>query len=191
MVDLALPIEPGTYGADHPDGPGVTITERRGLHIVHLAGDLDDADFPTMARNALGLPLPQLAGETRDGHGVRILWLAPRRWLVVSDHAVDLTSLQGKAAINDVAQGRTVLRLNGRRVRDLLRKGCPVDLDPTAFPSGHAAATLLGHLNVTLDCVGDDTFDLYVTRSYDQFVRDWLIRAAKEFGVRITAPEAA
>lgn len=185
MVDLAPPIEPGVYGAENADGPAVTIDERRGLHILHLAGDLDDADFPTLARGALGLPLPQLAGETRDNRAVRILWLAPDRWLAVSAHAIDMSALSAIAAVNDVAQGRTVLRLAGPKVRDLLRKGCPLDLDPAAFPSGRAAATLLGHLNVIMDCVADDSFDLYVTRSYDQFVRDWLVRAAKEFGVRV------
>ncbi len=186
MVDLALPTGDGVYGADHPDGPGVTITERRGLNIVHLAGNVDDAEFPTAARHALGLPLPLSAGETRDGRGVRVLWLAPDRWLVVSTEPVDVSALAGMAAINDVGQGRIVLRLEGARVRELLAKGCPVDLHPGIFTVGHCASTLLGKLTVIIDAVTEDAIDLYVTRSYDLFVREWLFRAAQEFGVRLT-----
>ena len=187
MANLALPLAPGTYGAEHRDGPGVTVSKRQNLHILHLAGNLRDADFPTAARGALGLPLPQLAGETRDGHGVRVLWLAPNRWLVVSGHKLETGAFGEKASVNDVGQGRSVLRLSGRSVRDLLCKGCPIDLDPQSFSAGHAVATLLGHLNVVIDCIADDVFDLYVTRSYDHFVRDWLVRAGKEFGVSISA----
>ena len=187
MVDLTLSLAPGTYGAENREGPGVTVSRRQGLHILHLAGDLSDADFPTAARHALGLPLPQLALETRDGHGVRILWLAPNRWLVVSSHKLEAGAFGAKASVNDVGQGRSVLRLRGRSVRDLLCKGCPIDLDLQAFPAGHAAATLLGHLGVIIDCIADDVFDLYVTRSYDHFIHDWLVQAGKEFGVRMSS----
>ena len=186
MGDFAPPLAPGTYGAEHRNGPGVTISKRQNLHILHLAGNLRDADFPTAARGALGLPLPQLAGETRDGHGVRILWLAPNRWLVVSGHKLETDAFGEKAAVNDVGQGRSVLRRSGRNVRDVLCKGCPIDLDPQSFSAGHVAATLLGHLNVVIDCITDDVFDLYVTRSYDHFAQDWLVRAGKEFGVSIS-----
>lgn len=186
MADLTLPLGEGVYGAPHPDGPGVTITGRTGLHILHIAGDVRDHAFPTAARHALGLPLPQTAGETRDGHGVRVLWLAPDRWLVVSDRPLDVTGLAGIAAVNDVGPGRAVLRLTGRNTRDVLMAGCPLDLHPQAFKAGRSAATRLGPLNVVLDAVGTEAFDLYVSRSYAAFVRDWLVRAGLEFGVRLT-----
>lgn len=186
MADLITPLGDGAHGAVGPDGPGVTITERAGLHILHIAGDLGDHAFPTAARHALGLPLPQTAGETRDGHGVRVLWQAPDRWLVVSDRPLDVAGVAGLAAVNDIGAGRMVLRLSGRNTRQLLMAGCPLDLHPQAFKAGRCAATRLGPLNVVLDAVGPDIFDLYVTRSYAAFARTWLVRAGLEFGVRLT-----
>ena len=186
MVDLGVPLEPGIYGAEFAEGPGVKILERHGLHILHLAGDFNDSNFPTSVRNALGLPLPQLVGETRDGQGIRILWLAPNRWLVVSETCLNLDELKGIAAINNIGGGRTILRLSGRNVRDLLRKGCPIDLDPQVFTAGHAFSTLLGKINVIIDCIEASTFDLYVARSYDQFLCNWLTQAAREFGVQLS-----
>ena len=67
--------QPGDFGADQPAGPGVTITERQGLQILHVAGDIRDAEFPTQVRHAIGLPLPMSAGETRASQGTRVLWL--------------------------------------------------------------------------------------------------------------------
>ena len=137
-------------------------------------------DLPFNVHTLIHLP------AARDGHGVRILWLAPNRWLVISSHKLEAGAFGAKASVNDVGQGRSVLRLGGRSVRDLLCKGCPIDLDLQAFPAGHAAATLLGHLDVIIDCIADDVFDLYVIRSYDYFIHVWLVQAGKEFGVRIS-----
>ena len=89
------------------------------------------------------------------------------------------------AAVNDVGQGRLVLRLTGPRVRDILAKGCPLDLHASAFPTGHCAESLIGHIGVTIDCTADETFDLYVNRSYAAFFWEWLTRAAMEYGYRV------
>ena len=56
MVDLTLSLAPGTYGAENHEGPGVTVSKRHGLHILHLAGDLSDTDFPTAARHSRPIP---------------------------------------------------------------------------------------------------------------------------------------
>ena len=185
VFKLDLPLKPGTYGAEFPEGPGVKIVERHGLQLLHLAGDFNNSIFPTFVRSALGLPLPQVVGEIREGTGIRILWLAPNRWLVVSETSLNFDQLEGIAAINNLSGGRTTLRLSGRNVRDLLQKGCPVDLNPKVFTAGHAYSTLLGQINIIIDCIAADVFDVYVSSSYDQFFRIWLVEAALEFGVQI------
>ena len=184
MVDLAPTPDNEIYGHLSDNGPGVVITERKDLRIIHMAGDINDPTFATSARNVLGLPLPQMAGETREGRGVRIIWLAPDRWLVIGKNSSELVELIGKAAINDISQGRVILRISGHNARDLLNKGCPIDLDPQIFPSGQAVSTLLGHLNVVIDCVEANIFEIYVSRSYHHFICEWLVRAGKEFGIQ-------
>ena len=44
MVDLTLSLAPGTYGAENREGPGITVSKRQDLHILHLAGDLSDTE---------------------------------------------------------------------------------------------------------------------------------------------------
>jgi len=178
---------PGNFGAENPDGPGVTFSERQSLHVYHLSGDLNDARFPTAARHAISLPLPMSAGETRDTGGTRVLWLGPDRWLITATSPLDLSALTEIAAVNDVTAGRLILRLSGPKCRDLLAKGSPLDLNPAMFKAGHCAQTLVGALSVTLDCVAADGFDLYVTRSHALFFWEWLSRAANEFGYRVEA----
>ena len=177
----------GTYGAERAGGPAVTLAERTGRTLIHLSGDVDGAGFPTAARHAFDLPLPLNAGETRDGGATRLIWLGPDAWLAACEDAPDLSGLEGLAAVNDVTQGRLVVRVSGPDSRVMLCKGCPLDLHPSAFPAGHAAQTLVGHVTALVDCVADDTFEVYVTRSYARYFWDWLTGQAAEFGYRVAA----
>ncbi len=90
MVDVAPIPNKQIYGYVSNNGPGVIITELKDLKIIHMAGDINNPNFPTSARKALGLPLPQMVGETREGRGVRIIWLAPDRWLVIGKMQLNL-----------------------------------------------------------------------------------------------------
>ena len=88
MVDLTLSLAPGTYGAENREGPGVTVSKRQDLYILHLAGDLSDTDFPTAARHALGFPYPNWLEKPAMGmacasSGWRLtagLWSAAISW---------------------------------------------------------------------------------------------------------------
>ncbi len=60
----------------------------------------------------------------------------------------DVVSSYGGAAV-DVSGQRTTLRLSGSRSRDVLGKGCALDLHPSVF-GGAAAQTTLGQTGVIL-----------------------------------------
>ena len=88
----------------------------------------------------------------------------------------------GGAAI-DVSGQRTTLRLRGSRGRDVLAKGCSLDLHPSAFGSGSAAQTMLGQAGVVLlavDGSGAD-FRILVRTSFVRYLADWLLDAAGEY----------
>ena len=94
------------------------------------------------------------------------------------------------AAIVDVSDGRVALRLAGPNARDVLAKGCPLDLHPRAFPSGSCAQSLLAKAAVLIHLLDDDphrgpTFDLYVARSSAHYLFAWLEDAGCEYGVQV------
>jgi len=143
---------------------------------------------------AWGETLPPASVLVPPGLGgrVRLLALAPREWLVVSD-LIDGPSLQSRlrehlevqsTAAVDLSSGLKALRVEGPAARDLLSKGCGLDFHPNSFPAGRTVRTRFAQLFATLDCV-DPTprFDLYVARSYLRWLKSWLLDGALEFGV--------
>jgi sarcosine oxidase subunit gamma len=63
--------------------------------------------------------------------------------------------------------------------REVLAKGCPLDLCPEIFPPGRCAQSVLAGIAILVHHLptGDD-MDIYVARSYGRFIHDWLLDAA-------------
>ena len=180
---------PGQYGAG--DAPGVTLTEMRGQTLIHIAGDSADAGFTSGIEAATGLSLPTQSGQvTSDGDHL-MCWLGPDQWLLKTTSAPygewekHLAESAPSGAFNDVTYARTTLRLAGPNVRDVLAKGCPLDLHPAVFTPERCALSLLGHLNPLIICLDADVFEVSVTQSYGVDLFEWLCTAAAEYGYQV------
>ena len=181
----------GRYGARPLDDPSVVIAERRGLSLVQV-----------MARRgreqalAERLGLDPVAGRASATSVGTALWLAPGAWLIVADGLEDgalyrnlREQLQDGAAVIDQSHGRAVLRLAGPRARDVLAKGCPLDLHPRVFRPGMCAQTVIEQVGVLLHQIDDHpTYDVYVFAGYGVDFLHWLTTSAAEFGYRVEAP---
>lgn len=182
---------PGRFGVSSGQ-PGVTITERRHLTLLHVEHRDDDAESPLAIATAVGFPLPR-AGQTAEKDGRRVIWLGPSRSLIsTSGSSADglsdaIASSVPNAAVNDISSSRVVLRLSGPNARDVLAAGCPFDLHESVFKAGMTATTNVGHYTAILDCIDTDTIDVYVARSYGVSFWQWLIEAAEEFGGEVLA----
>jgi sarcosine oxidase subunit gamma len=120
----------------------------------------------------------------------RVLHLSPGKWLIVSDEQTPATlaerftdELAGQGAVMiDITDGVAVSRIRGPKAREVLSKGCGLDLHPTAFPVGRCARTRFAQLSVIVEHVDDAPhYRLYVARSYLQYLIDWIADAAVEF----------
>jgi sarcosine oxidase, subunit gamma len=174
-----------------PDGFGVIVDPYRTMTNLRFA-----ADGPAAAdvASVLGVSPPTRPNTWVSGQAGTVIWLGPDEWLVVGDLDVletqetDLRAAvtpSGGAAV-DVSGQRVTLTLRGRHVRDVLAKGCPVDLHPRVFRSGSSAQTTLGRAGVvllSLNDTADDTaqFTVLVRQSFANYLADWLVDAAEEF----------
>jgi heterotetrameric sarcosine oxidase gamma subunit len=154
---------------------GVTLAERWPLAILQIDGlPGGPADRPAATRMP-GVP--------------PLLQVGPQRWLVI-DRRDRLESLSASLAtglegfvVTDLSQARTVLRIGGGKARDVLAKGCALDLHPGVFPVGSCTATSVVGLAAVLVAVDDaPTYDLHVARTYGQYVWEWICEAAAEYG---------
>lgn len=192
---LAAIYRAGDFGAVPRTGPGIVLAERRGLGIVQLAADPRHYDrIATRVEDALALALPQTPNRARVAGELTALWTAPGRVLLVAPERRDLEAelaraLAGEeAAITALGHSRTVIRLSGPRLRDLLAKGCGLDFHPRAFGAGASVQSSYEKIGVLMHALDDArAVDLYVARGFAVSLWEHLLEGALEFGCRVTA----
>jgi sarcosine oxidase subunit gamma len=138
----------------------------------------------------LGMELPMRIGAISVG-AVRMLCVGPRNWQVtcdLSERAHLEKTLEAQCRMQeleaiDLTSATEVFRVQGKASRDLLSKGCGIDLRANRFLAGHGARTRLAAVSVVLDCLDPSSrFDVYVASSYTAYLRLWLQEAALAFG---------
>jgi heterotetrameric sarcosine oxidase gamma subunit len=136
-----------------------------------------------------GVELPAKVGATVPGE-LRVLCTGPSDWLLVARHAlswpargsIEADCARQSLALVDLSSGLSVIEIEGDRARDLLSKGCGLDLDHSAFVYPRSARTRFAQLAVVIEALEDqDSFDLYVAASHAHYVNEWLNHAALEF----------
>ncbi len=177
-----------------PGDAGVEMCERRFVGKIDLRGR-PTKRFRAAVGEALGLALP-VEPNTAAGGGERsALWLGPDEWLVVTPPGAEGATCAAlramrpgqHVAVTDVSEGRAVIGLAGAHARDVLAKGCPLDLHPRAFGPGQCAQSSLAKALVILHQLSDrPSYDIYVERSFADYLWMWLEDAAAEYGVAIT-----
>lgn len=189
---------------DARDEAGVVMSEQPYRGIVGIRAKPGDAAVMAALEATIGFALPQTPNTTAASAGALALWLGPDEWWIVTPGpepesgpamATTLrTALAGRqGAVTDVSESRTCVRISGPRARDLLCKGMPLDLHPRTFPVGGCAQSHLAKAGVLLHLVADKgspedpTFELYVLRSFAEYLWLWLEDAAREYGLAITS----
>jgi sarcosine oxidase subunit gamma len=183
--------EPAHVGA--PEA-GIVMRQIPLRAMAILRGDSGNPAFLSGVREITGCDLPVepcRAAMTADD---AVLWMGPDEWLVVAPPNVGSDLTQGLRdrlgdshwAVVEVSDALAMISVGGPRARDLLAKGCTLDLHPRAFGPGHCANTLLSKAQVTLHQIdAAPTFSIYVAHSFAVYLWRWLLDAGLEYGVQV------
>lgn len=136
---------------------------------------------------AFGVPLPEDACRANTAGDRAALWLGPDEHLLLApatDPAPLAAQLETALAgiphsLVDVSQRQQAVRVAGPDAAEILNSGCPLDLDPAAFPPGACTRTVLGKAEVVLWRTGSAEYHLEVWRSYSAYVLGWLREAGR------------
>ncbi|ACM38817.1 MULTISPECIES: sarcosine oxidase subunit gamma [Rhizobium/Agrobacterium group] len=138
-----------------------TVFDATILHVLGKPGDV--------------APMPPQGFDLRNA--------GPGQWFAVghasADHAA--ATFGPTAFLVDQSHGRTLIRISGAPVRNVLAKGTALDLHPDQFAIGSATTTLIGHISVNLCRTGEDQFELLVLRGFAESLWDELAGMAREF----------
>lgn len=195
MVELrALAAFDGLLNGTAPDPAGVwaqalpevalaTVIARRGASAA-------------LAERVLALwdaRLPQGPQRTQAGKLALVgsgpgLWTAVRYGAGADWETVLRSAIGDLAAVTDQTGGQAVIRLGGLAVAEVLAKGVNLDLHPSTFPPGSAAATVVAHVSVQLWRLQDGDFELAIPRSFVPAFAHWLQGASLEIGLHLAQP---
>ena len=159
-----------------------------------LRGSLSEKKFITSTKKHLSQQFPASPNSFYDHTKVRVIWLGPDEWLILTDAAEldtlkdDLTRalIKSHSALVDVSDNSTIIEIKGRYSREILMKGCSLDIHPSVFQTGCSAQIDLGLANIILLKTADEPiYQIIVRASFASYLWDWLVDAANEFNVRI------
>jgi sarcosine oxidase subunit gamma len=176
--------------------PGVVARECALLGHLNLRGEPRNPRFIAAARGALGVELPVAPNTAIEAQGNAVYWLGPDEWLIVTpgerratiEAALRTMLADVHSAVTDVSGGQTVVVLRGGPVRDLLAKGCPLDLHPRVFDVGRCAQSHLAKAPILLRQLDHEpSFEIVVRRSFADYFWLWLEDAAAEYGMAVYA----
>ena len=174
---------------------GMSIQIQSDIGHINLRGSSQNPEFLATTARVLGQELPVIANTmTLNGH--RVYWLGPNEWHIVT--AMDNTpglvmqlreALHGlHASVSDLSGGQIVMQLSGPHVRDVLAKGCTLDLHPDEFKAGASAQCGLAKASVLIGLVdASPVFQIVVRRSFADYIARWLEHAARDHKVEFRA----
>ena len=170
---------------------GVALADRSARARFNLRLDPKDADALTAVGAVLGGSLPRTPNTAATTvNGKTLLWLGPDEWLVTGpvEEGAQLedvlrTRLDGRHhALTDVSAMYATLALSGPRAREVLMKGCRLDLHPRAFKPNTCVQTALAKANVILHQTDDaPSYEITVRNSFSVYLATWLLDAMVEY----------
>ncbi len=134
-----------------PAGLAADIREIADRGMIDLRGFSSDRRFMAAAKAALGIDLPKKPRTSVSWGDIKVLWLSVDQWLILASRgkAAELLASLRKALGGihslavDVSDMRAIIRMEGEGSREILMKGCSLDLSTAAMARARCGACVL------------------------------------------------
>ena len=161
------------------------VSEVNELLIFQIA-QYKNSSFDMSIIKLDGLSFPSSLKSTSNSN-TRILWIGPNNWLVFSS-VLDLLEKEknkfneAEFAITDISHSRTIIELEGNLVNEVLKKGCPLDIN--SLTEGDCANSVYNGINITIDFISESPKKVRILglRSYGESLHHSVTDACLEFG---------
>ena len=164
----------------------LNISEVRDLTIVQIV-QYKRSKVQLSSIQIDGLEFSLQSPKVSSNKETRILWSALNTWLVISrkENIIEIINEKCNSenfAITDISHSRAVIQIKGPGTKEVLKKGCPLNLHE--FEKNNCAGTVFHGITIVVDFIDNnpDTFNLLTLRSFGESFYHHITDAALESG---------
>ena len=136
-----------------------------------------------------GLKLKNEPLSVVSNNDTRILWNGPKNWLLVStkkDLLKNITEVfkETDFAVTDLSHSRAIIELEGEKVKEVLKKGCPFNFD--ILEKNNSINSTFNGIAFTVDMIDNspDKIRLFTLRSFGESLYHSITDSSLEFGYK-------
>ena len=122
-----------------------------------------------------------------NNDNTRILWNAPKNWLLVSTKFELVEEIKEKFdqmnfAITDLSHSRAIIELEGVQSKEVLKKGCPFNFNE--FNKNNCLNSTFNGISITVDMLDDNPskMRIFSLRSFGESLYHSITDASLEYG---------
>ena len=122
-----------------------------------------------------------------NNDNTRILWNAPKNWLLVSTKFELVDEINEKFdqmnfAITDLSHSRAIIELEGVQSKEVLKKGCPFNFNE--FNKNNCLNSTFNGISITVDMLDDNPskMRIFSLRSFGESLYHSITDASLEYG---------
>jgi len=177
----------GIFGDHHKKNESdiLEISEVKHLRVIQVVQyKRSKIQLSTIQIDDLKLPIEN--SKVASNKETRILWNAPKTWLVISSKENIAETIKEKCnsenfALTDISHSRAVIKIKGLQAKEILKKGSPINLNE--FEKNNCAGTVFHGINIVIDSIDNiETYHLLTLRSFGESLYHHITDAALEFG---------
>jgi len=164
------------------------ISEKKNLLIVQIV-QFKNSQISIESIDIDGLKLKNEPLNVINNNETRILWNGPKNWLLVSTKKDLLKNIlqdfqEIDFAVTDLSHSRAIIELEGKEVKEVLKKGCPFNFN--TLKKNISINSIYNGVAFTIDMVDDnpDKVRLFALRSFGESLYHSITDASLEFGFK-------
>ncbi len=166
----------------------IKVSEIKNMLIVQIA-QYKNSSIPFESINIDSLKLKNEPLSVVSNSDTRILWNGPKNWLLVSTNQDLLKNIyevfkKTDFAVTDLSHSRAIIELEGKDVKEVLKKGCPFNFN--ILQKNNSVNSTYNGIAFTVDMVdvNPNKIRLFALRSFGESLYHSITDASLEFGFK-------
>ena len=170
------------------DNDILKISEIKNLLIVQIV-QYKNSNISIESIDIDSLKLKDKPLSVVSNKDTRILWNGPKNWLLVSTKKDLLKNIlqnfkETDFAITDLSHSRAIIEIEGKEVKEVLKKGCPFNFN--ILKKNNSINSTYNGIALTIDVIDENPYRarIFTLRSFGESLYHSITDASLEFGFK-------